>query len=44
MFDFDYTTNDHIGRRVEIRDYTFAQCHTTIYGDGSRSSVTSLWW
>ena len=38
----DYLTNDTIGRTVEVRERTFTQELTTIYGDGSRVTITTL--
>lgn len=41
--DYDYLTSDNIGRTVEVRENTFTVRRTTIFGDGSRQSATTLW-
>lgn len=43
MNDYDYLSADHIGRTVEVRERTFRQELTTIYGDGTRETTTKWW-
>jgi hypothetical protein len=38
--DYDYIASDHIGRTVEIRENIFTSQHTTVLGDGTRSTTT----
>ena len=35
-------STDHIGRTVEIRERILSTEHTTVYGDGSRSTQTTI--